>query len=249
MSKISWVVLSGVAVVLAVALMVGCGSNGGMSSVSTTPAQTGSVVTFGTDAPICDVESFVATITSASLVPQGGGQAVSLITSAAPATVDFARLTDFTNILSTASVTPGTYSQLQMTLTNPQLTVINTSTSPPSPLTMSTNLTATNFTITINPALVVSSTTTSGITMDFNLRKSLQVDGNGQVTGTVDPQITVTPNTLSGSTVGEADSLYGIVQSVSTIKSSQRFYGQFRAHRGRRHRADVYDPFQQQHGF
>jgi hypothetical protein len=227
MSKISWVVMSGVAVVLAVALMVGCGSNGGMSSVSTTPAQTGSVVTFGTDAPICDVESFVATITSASLVPQGGGQAVSLITSAAPATVNFARLTDFTNILSTASVTQGTYSQLQMTLTNPQLTVINTSTSPPSPLAVSTNLTATNFTITINPALVVSSSTTSGITMDFNLRKSLQVDGNGQVTGTVDPQITVTPNTLSGSTVGEADSLYGIVQSVSTSNLPSGFTGSF----------------------
>ena len=99
--------------------------------LSTTPP--GSVVAFGTDAPICDVESFVATITSASLVPQGGGTPVSLITPTTPATVDFARLVDFTNILSTASVAPGTYNQLQMTLTNPQLTALNTSTSPPSP--------------------------------------------------------------------------------------------------------------------
>jgi hypothetical protein len=173
------------------------------------------------------VESFVATITSASLVPQGGGTAVSLITPAAPATVDFARLTDFTNIMSTASVPAGTYSQFQMTLTSPQLTAINTSTSPPTPQTIPTTLTATTFTITINPALVVSSSTTTGITLDFNLRKSLQVDGNGQVTGTVDPQITVTPNTLSGSTVGEADSLYGVVQSTSTSNLPSGFTGSF----------------------
>jgi hypothetical protein len=187
----------------------------------------GSVAVFGTDAPICDVESFVATITSASLVPQGGGQPVSLITATAPATVDFARLTDFTNILSTASVTPGTYNQLQMTLTNPQLIAISTTTSPPTPQTIPTTLTATTFTITINPALVVSSSTTTGITMDFNLRKSLQVDATGQVTGTVDPQITVTPNTLSGSIAGEADSLYGIVQSTSTSNLPSGFTGSF----------------------
>ena len=164
MSKRNWVFLSGVAVILAAVLTVGCGSNGGTVADSNSRAATpsGSVVTFGTDAPICDVESFVATITSAGLLPQGGGTPVSLVANTAPATVDFARLTDFTNILSTASVAPGTYSQLQMSLTNPQLTAINTSTSPPSPLTIATTLTTGNLTITINPPLVVSSSTTSG---------------------------------------------------------------------------------------
>ena len=227
MRKRNIVFLAGGTIALAAALMVGCGSNGGSSSVPDSIPQSGQVVTFGTDAPICDVESFIATITSASLVPQGGGSSVTLVSSTTPATVDFARLTDFTNILSTASVAPGTYSQLQMTLTNPQLIAINTSTSPPTPLAIPATLTATTFTITINPALVVSSSTTSGITMDFNLRKSLQVDANGQVTGTVDPQITVTPNTLSGSTVGEADSLYGIVQSTSTTNLPSGFTGSF----------------------
>lgn len=228
MSKRNMLFLAGGAFVLAAALMVGCGSNGGsVSEESPTSTPSGSVVAFGTDAPVCDVESFIATITSASLVPQGGGSSVSLITSAAPATVDFARLTDFTNILSTASVAPGTYNQLQMTLTSPQLVALNTSTSPPSPQPIPATLTATSFTITINPALVVSSSTTTGLTMDFNLRKSLQVDGTGQVTGTVDPQITATAATISGSTVGEADSLYGIVQSVSTSNLPSGFTGSF----------------------
>jgi hypothetical protein len=208
---------SGGAVVLAAALMVGCGSNGGTSASDETAPATGSVVTFGADAPICDVESFIATITSATLVPQGGGTAATLVSSTAPATIDFGRLTDFTNILSTASVAPGTYNQMQLTLTNPQLIALNTATSPPSPQSIQpVSLTATTFTIPISPALVVASGATSGLTFDFNLRKSVQVNGSGQVTGTVDPKITVTPNTLSGSTVGEADALYGVVQSVST---------------------------------
>jgi hypothetical protein len=174
------------------------------------------------------VESFIATITSASLVPQGGGSAVPLITVTAPATVDFARLVDFTNILNTASVAPGTYSQLTMTLTNPQLIALNTSVSPPAPVPITpVTLTATSFTITISPALVVTSGATTGLTMDLNLRKSLQVNASGQVTGTVDPQITITPNTLSGSTVGEADSLYGLVQSTSTSNLPSGFTGSF----------------------
>jgi hypothetical protein len=221
--------VSGGAVLLAVALMVGCGSNGGTSAADeddNVPA-TGSVVTFGADAPICDVESFIATITSATLVPQGGGTAVTLVSSTAPATIDFGRLTDFTNILSTASVAPGTYNQMQVTLTNPQLIALNTATSPPSPQSIPVTLTATTFTIPISPALVVTSGTTSGLTFDFNLRKSVQVGATGQVTGTVDPQITVTPNTLSGTTVGEADSLYGVVQSVSTSTPPTGFTGSF----------------------
>ncbi len=226
MSKWKRVFVSGLAV-LAMALIVACGSNGGGAAPTSFSTPAGAVVIFGTDAPICDVESFLATITSASLVPQSGGNSVPLITSTTPATVDFARLTDFTNILSTASVTPGTYNQLQMTLTNPQLFVLNTSTSPPTPQAVPATLTATSFTITISPALVVTSTTTSGLMMDFNLRKSLQVDGTGQVTGTVDPQITVAATTTSGATVGEADSLYGIVQSLSTTNPPSGFTGSF----------------------
>lgn len=229
MRKSTKLYLSGSAAIVAAALLVGCGSNGGAGTTqTTTTTQYGQVVTFGTDAPVCDVESFVATITSASLVPQGGGTPVPLITSTAPATIDFARLTDFTNILATGGSIPvGTYSQLTMSLTNPVLTADNTATSPPSPLNIPATLTATSFTININPALVVSANTTTGLTFDFNLRKSVQVNGSGQVTGTVDPQITLTPNTLSGTTVGEADSLYGVVQSVSTTNPPSGFTGSF----------------------
>ena len=226
--------LPALAVGLGIVLMTGCGgAGGGSSSTTTTPVVTeppGSLVTFGTDAPICDVQSFVVTMTSASLIPSGSGSPVPVI-STAPATVDFGRLTDFTTILGTASVAPGTYSQLQMTLTSPQLTVLNTSTSPPTPqpvtASFSNNSTTETLTVDISPALTISSNSTTGVMMDFNLRKSLQVDANGQVTGTVDPMFTLTPATVSGTTVGEADSLYGIVQSVNTTTPPSGFTGSF----------------------
>jgi len=95
--------------VLVGALVVGCGSNAGPSTItqSVSPTPSGSAVAFGTDAPICDVESFIVQITNASLVPQGGGTPVTLISSTTPATVDFARLVDFTNILSSTGLRRG----------------------------------------------------------------------------------------------------------------------------------------------
>jgi len=145
--------------------------------------------------------------------------------------VDFGRLTDFTTILSTASVTAGTYSQIQMTINNPQMTVLNTATIPPSPQSVTSqfanNSATESLTVNINPALTIASNVTSGITMDFNLRKSVQVDATGQVTGTVDPQIALTPATVSGTTVGEADTVYGVVQSVMPTSPNSAFTGSF----------------------
>ena len=223
--------LPALAVGLATVLMVGCGTTGGGGSLTTTAAQPGTLVTFGTDAPICDVASFVVTITSASLVPSSGGTPVTVISGTAPAIVDFGRLTDFTTILGTASVAAGTYSQLTMTLTNPQLTVLNTSTAPPSPQAVTAqfanNSTTETLTVNVSPALTIASNLTSGVTMDFNLRKSVQVNGTGQVTGTVDPQLTMTPATVSGTMVGEADTLSGVVQSVTTTSTNSAFTGSF----------------------
>ena len=190
-------ILSALPLILAAALMVGC--NDKSTSVPPVRSTPGSVAIFGTDTPLCDVESFVVAITSASLVPQGGGTPVPLITSTAPATVDFARLADFTNILSLANVTrAGAYTGLQVTVTSPQLVVLNTSLNPPAPVVVPVTLTATTFTITINPALVISSGATSGLILDLNLLQSLEVNAKGQVTGTVDPQISLTPTTPSG---------------------------------------------------
>jgi hypothetical protein len=231
MSKGKRIFLPALAAGLATVLMVGCGSGMGGGTAATTSGPPGSLITFGTDAPICDVESFSVTITSAALVPQGGGTPVPIISPDQPATVDFARLVDFTTILGTASVAPGTYDQLQLTLTNPQLTVLNVQVVPPAPVavttTFSNSSTTDTLSVGISPALTITSNATAGLMVDFNLRKSVQVGSDGQVTGTVDPQFALTPAVASGGQLGEADTLHGVVQSVTTTSTDPNFTGSF----------------------
>jgi hypothetical protein len=219
------------AISLAILVMVGCGGSNTAPSPVINKAS-GSLVVFGTDQPSCDVQSFLVTISSAALVPQGGGQAATISGPSGP--VDFASLVDFTSILSFGNVDTGTYESLSLTLTNPQLTVLNTSVSPPVPVTFPTcsgtvtsncasfsNGTASDtIDILFSPPLMISADGTSGFVVDFNMRQSVQTDANGMVTGVIDPQLTVTPSTASGTTLGEADTLYGVVSTASCTTNS-----------------------------
>ena len=214
-------------------VMSGCGgSNGSLSSSpSTNAVSTGSVALFGTDYPLCDVVSFTATITGATLTPTGGGTAVSILSSGQSITVDFARLVNFNALLDLTNVPTGNYNQITLTLSNPQLTVVDTSKTPPVPVTITpTTLTTSTPSANISPALVVGASESSGLLLDFNLRKSVQTDTNGQVTGAVDPVMEArATNHQSGQTttsVGKIENLDGIIQTVTTTGATP-FTGSF----------------------
>jgi hypothetical protein len=93
--------------------------------------------------------------------------------------------------------------------------------------TFSNGSTTDTLTVNISPALTIISGTTSGLVVDFNLRQSVQTDANGQVTGVVDPQFTLTPSTASNGQLGEADTLYGVVNTVTTSSTNPNFTGSF----------------------
>lgn len=205
-------------------VLIHCGSST-TSSVPANPVMS-SVVVFGKDAPVCDVVSFTVTITNATLTPQGGGTPVPVISSGSPVMVDFARLMDFSSILNLASVNVGTYSQLTLTLSNPQIMVLDVTQSPPAPVSVPTTLTSSTITIDINPVLNVATTGSSGLEVDFNLRKSVQVDSTGQVTGSVNPVLVANPSTSPAEhEMKELDDLAGMVQSVSTTNTNSSFTG------------------------
>jgi hypothetical protein len=105
-------------------------------SVNTAPSATqqGLVAIFATDAPLCDILSFQAAITDAALTSSDGGAPVSVVSAASPVRVDFARLVDFATILQLSRVPPGTYSNLTLTLANPQLIVLDATQAPPAAL-------------------------------------------------------------------------------------------------------------------
>ncbi len=220
--------LIGLTIVIAATLAVlSCGGSS-ITSQESTLTPSGQVALMATDAPICGVASFDVTITSATLTPQDGGTPVPVIDSSNPVTVDFASLIGFDTLLNMSSVPTGTYSQITFTfMPNPSLTAFEGT--PPVPTNISATLTQTTVTVNINPALQVSSTGSSGLTLDFRLFQSIQTDPTtGQITGIIDPSIKVTPAVITSvGTLSELDDLDGIIETVPTSSSNSNFTGSF----------------------
>jgi hypothetical protein len=215
-------------VALAAAVQVSCSGGGSPPNRPIAAAPTGSVVLFGGDAPLCNILSFAVTITGITLTPQGGGSPVSVLSSGNSLTLDFASLMDFVTLLNVSNVPPGTYTQVSVTLANPQLTFLDTSKTPPAITVISPTLSTLVATLDLTPAVVVTSNTTVGLQVDFDLLKSVQVDSHGQMTGNVSPTFTANLASPSGASgFAEFEDLRGIVQSVQTSSTNPSFAGAF----------------------
>ena len=214
---------------MAVLVQSGCGGGSGSGAKLPLVATPGLVAVLGGDAPQCStVVSFSVTIDSLTLTPQSGGSAVSIISSTNPVTVDFASLMDLTTILKLSDVQPGVYSAIGMTLSNPQLTYLDTSTSPASLKTISPTLSSLSITLNLSPAVTLTSNGILGLRLDFDLLNSILTDSNHQITGNVNPTFTATIESASGSNgYGEFEDLTGLVQSVSTSSTNPSYTGSF----------------------
>ncbi|HUI41369.1 MAG TPA: DUF4382 domain-containing protein [Terriglobia bacterium] len=221
------------ALVAAAAFMIYCsGSSSVMQTASSSSQPTpsmGSVVVFGGDAPVCDVLSFVVTIQGATLTPAGGGTPVSVLAAGPATSLDFAKLMDFSTVLNFASVPTGEYSTLTLALgASPQLVVLDDTKSPPVTISIPASLSTATISIPIQPSLVVSSDSSAGLQIDFDLLKSVTTDANGQVTGQVHPVFVAVPSSASSANgLGEVEQLSGQVQSVSTASSNAAYTGSF----------------------
>jgi hypothetical protein len=202
--------LKGIGVLGLVAAAVGCGGGSGSgSSGSTTqnPQQTGQVFVDATDAPLPSVVSFKVDIMD--LQVSDGTNTYSIL--GGTQTVDFARLNGLRTLLDINTIPAGTYTQVIATLANPSidyLNVPNPQTNPPTRPTVSTlntmstsspqlNLTQSQVTINLASPLTVSSGDIIGLRFEFDIKKSVAVDGNGQITGAITPTLglkAVTPS-------------------------------------------------------
>jgi hypothetical protein len=176
-----------------VGLLAGCSNNSSSPSGTPTP-QSNSV--------------FVTGLT----LSDGSSTPVSVLNGTQ--TVDFARLNGLRTLLDINTIPTGTYTQAVVTLANPSidyLNVTNPQTNPPTHPTISTldssansnpQLSLTTSTVTINLAtpLVVSAGDIDGLRFEFDIRKSVALDGNGQITGAITPTLG-----LKGVTPSDAD--------------------------------------------
>jgi hypothetical protein len=172
------------------------------------------------------VISFGVTITGLTLTPQSGGSPVSVLPGGSPLTVDFASLMDFATLFSLGNVTPGTYNALGITLSNPQLTYLDTSTTPSSLKTIAPGMTSLTINLGLNPPLTIASNGIVALQLDFNLLNSVSLGSNNQFT--VTPTFTANLASASGSNgFVQFDELSGLVQSVSTSSTNPSFVGSF----------------------
>jgi Domain of unknown function (DUF4382) len=204
MKPMKW--LSGFLVLGLVAAASGCGGGASTTPQTLEQTQSGSVFVNGTDAPLPSVLSFQVDITGLT-VSDGTNPPVSILSGTQ--TVDFARLNGLHTLLDVNTIPAGTYSTVNVTLANPEIVymnVTNPQTTPPTRPTITTlngttspavTLTQSTETITLTTPLTVSADQIIGLSFDFDLRHSIQVDSNGNFTGVVNPTLNlkaVTPS-------------------------------------------------------
>jgi hypothetical protein len=197
--------LSGPLAVALIAFAMGCGG-GSMNTMPGAQQQAGTVFVSGGDAPLPSVVSFKVVIMGIS-VAQGTSTPITVTTG--QQTVDFARLNGMHTLLDMNTVPAGTYDTVMVNLASPEidyLNVTNPQTNPPTrptisslsstttpPATLSTSMVS----ISLSSPLVVNSGDVIGLGFEFDIRKSLALDMNGQITGVVNPTIHVNAITPS----------------------------------------------------
>jgi hypothetical protein len=196
----------GIGVFLALCAAVGLSSCGGTSSTAPQVGQA-SIFTVGTDAPLPSVVSCEVNVTGISL--NNGGTTVSVL--AQPAIVDFAQLSGLHQLLDLTAVPTGTYTSATITIASPVIGYINTSVTPPTISTINGTLTQSSVTVNFAQPVVVMDADLLGLRMEFDLRRSLQTDQNGQVTGTVDPVFEVALRNSTDAQVSIDDFHGGVV--------------------------------------
>src|SRR6202050_1852806 len=160
-----------------------CSCGGSSSSSNPAPNGQASVFTIGTDAPLPTVISSQSMVTGVTL--NNGTTNVSVLS--APQVVDFAQLSGLHQLLDLSAVPTGTYTSATVTLASPVIGFIYTTQNPPVINTINGTLSEASVPVTFATPFVLSDAQLVGLRMEFDLRKSLATDVNGQITGAVNP--------------------------------------------------------------
>lgn len=147
----------------------------------------------GTDAPMASVTSFSVVVSGVQAFTSNdcSGTGVSLV-SGTP-TVDFARFNGLQTLLDMNDVAVGTYNCVSISLGSATLGYLDTSGGgAPVITTEAATLPSGALTYPLStPMIVATAGAPVGLHMDFDLRKSIAVDSNGNITGAVNPTFNV----------------------------------------------------------
>jgi hypothetical protein len=206
------------ALTIATLILAGCGDVSKIISIIQPKTVTGPTFVVATDAPVASVTSFAVQVMS--ITASGGtGKSVSLL-SGSP-TVDFARFNGLQTLLDMNDVPVGTYNNITITLGAATIGYLDTTSPEPAIKTENATLTTSTINITLpSPLVVAQPGAPVGLHLDFDMRKSIAVDANGQITGNVTPTfaLNAVSNTAKGAYIDEFDAAV-----VSVNAGSQSF--------------------------
>jgi Domain of unknown function (DUF4382) len=174
--------------------LAGCGAGSMSSNTQGGGATQAAVFVTGEDAPVSSVVGFNITIDKITL--NNGSNTVTALST--PVAVDFGRLVGLRSLLGFNTIPAGTYTSATITFEAaspaPAINYIDLTTTLPSIGTAAGVLSSSTVTVSFpnGKPLVVASNGLAGLHMDFNLRKSLALDGSGNLIIN-NGQIAVTP--------------------------------------------------------
>jgi hypothetical protein len=212
----------------------GCGGSTSSSTSASTTAENGQVFVNGTDAPLASVVSFQVDITGMT-VSDGTNAPISVLNGTQ--TVDFARLDGLHTLLDLNTIPAGTYTSVNMTFANPQIVymnVTNPQTAPPTRPTITTlnttsspaaSLTTSSVTVNLASPLTVSADAVVGLAFDFDLKDSVTVDGTGQITGAVNPMVSIKAVTPADADAYVDDYVAGVTATTTNSFTVQGPHG------------------------
>jgi hypothetical protein len=203
------------------AITIACGGGSSSTSLTTGGSNGSKLFITGEDAPVSSVVGFNITINSITL--NNGSTTVTALST--PTAVDFGRLMGMRSLLGFNTIPAGTYNSVTFTFEGsspaPVINYVNLSVNPPVVTPLTGTLTQTTVTVPFpaGQSLVVGNSGLAGLHIDFDLRDSLATDNAGQLTGMINPILTVAAVSASDD-LGEITDFTGNVVSVNTSGNS-----------------------------
>jgi len=208
-------------------VLAACGSSGTQSGGGSGQNQ-GALFVTGEDAPVSSVVGFNVTIDSITL--NNSTSTVPAMTT--PTAVDFGRLMGLRSLLAFNTIPQGTYTSATFTFeaSNPAplISYVDLSTNPPSVQELTGTLNQTIVTVPFpnGAPLTVSSNGLVGLHIDFDLRDSLLVNGSNQMTGAINPILSIQAVSASED-LGQITEFTGNVVSVDTNSNTFLMQGPY----------------------
>jgi Domain of unknown function (DUF5666)/Domain of unknown function (DUF4382) len=208
-----------------VVFLAGC-AGGGNNSNPTLPAVTANATLNTGDAVNDQIVKFELTISTVTLTGSGGTSNTQNLLSR-PAEVEFVHQAGTFEPLAVVNIPTGTYSGATLSVSDPEVVVINAGAPAKVPATLSSS----TITVTFNPAITIASTGSSVINFDLDLASSVTLNGNPVTSATVAPKFNVTTSTVQAGNNnedddnGEIEDVHGKVTAINapnfTIQTTQ----------------------------